>query len=935
MALLFLLFACCLGLQYFPNPIQNLSYSYGVFVGGIFFFFFYSFWSHCFAGQFFASQRVHGSEGGHLKELDPITPFSSVPLNGSKEKKKAKNKATSPNEQKGLGEWMQGGQMTPIGEGIFASGTVARMVRNESSVILAGSFQWSRCKLRSCGQNGEFSDQTVLRNLAIYEFSTSEWSGMGLGCAGVVNDLVVYGDTVLIGGNFSRCFNDNSNSYVTTKNVATWSASRGWQDVGGEFFVGVVSSLARDPKTGYIYAVGSSPTGPRGSFLFLQVFMGSWAVVEELYIPTSNASSVGYSFNVVRVFGDWIYVGGNFSKGDSGLLRNVVRVRTSDLYVDTMSGGVSGPVNDIASYANGTVIVGGSFHTVTDPSPLQQVNCLAIFSEPPVGKGMWAPFHNFLPTLGSDAWEVQSIDVLSDGAVVVGGFFQKVGVNATAVNNIAVFSQGVWQPVGPPGSDAQLENFTVFSTVFTGKNEVLAFGYSPESGDNMLASYLESEGWIFVRQALLESGTVLCAGVSGRHGLALGGNFVSNGTAPVRSLALWNGTSIAPLGGGVVGTIQGLAFLGDKLFVIGSFSLPSDSRKHHFGAFNMLSQNWSFPQGLNARGLKCIHVVGELVFVGGSFVVPANNVSSGAEIIAVFETLGGTFGSVAPSSTLSWGPSSTIWAIADNGTHVFVAGQFRLNTTIGLFYNLACLELLTNSWVPFAVTCENDDACGGDSINSIAWSVDRLYVGGNFSYIGSGIRTKVDNVAMLKDNVWLQLQPGLPDRYVNTLAVTQADSSVMIACGGPGFLLMYDFSDQDWVELDSDWTFSFKVYTIYVLLPFYFARPYVSLEWTGTVIGLAVLMLAFFVVGLTIVIVLMRRRGRSSHIQDYSMLDVNAHDEDAWLIDYEALKIHNPPIGKGAYSVVNRAVLKGTVVAVKTYVGQDYYGDLKGIKCFC
>lgn len=107
----------------------------------------------------------------------------------------------------------------------------------------------------------------------------------------------------------------------------------------------------------------------------------------------------------------------------------------------------------------------------------------------------------------------------------------------------------------------------------------------------------------------------------------------------------------------------------------------------------------------------------------------------------------------------------------------------------------------------------------------------------------------------------------------------------------------------------------------------------------------------FFVVGLTIVIVLMRRRGRSSHLQEYSLLDVSAHDEDAWLIEYESLTIYNPPIGKGmkkerrrrrrknltqttkgAYSVVNRAVLKGTVVAVKTYVGQDYYGDLKGLK---
>lgn len=670
--------------------------------------------------------------------------------------------------------------------------------------------------------------------------------------------------------------------------------------------------MARDPKTGYIYAVGSSLSGAQGPFVFLQVkfffhtkenltnrqiFNGNWAVVSQLDIARTNNA-----FNVVRVFGDWIYVGGSFhqfSASDS-YSANIVRLNTADLSVDSMNGGVSDVVYDIVEYANNTVLVGGIFQTAGEPNPVV-VNGLAIFSDT---TRLWGPFHNFQSKFRSD-WQVWSLDVLPDGAVVAGGFFQSVS-NDTAVNNMAVYSQGAWRAVGPPGSDAPLRNFTVFSTVFTGQHEVLAFGFSGESGDNMLASYLEADGWIFDRQALLESGTVRCAALSDRYGLALGGDFVSNGTHAVRSLALWNGSAVEALAGGVVGSVRGLGFLDNLLFAVGAFRIPSDAEERAFGVFDMVAQKWSFPE-LEAPGsfrsfapFACLRVVGKLVFIGGSFSFPATNVSSGAEMITVYKSDVGQFGDVAPTSTISWSMMSSVLALADNGTHVFVAGQFRLHSSAGVFFNLACLELLENRWVPLAKTCDNSDACGGDSINALAWSFGRLYVGGNFSYIGGGIRTKVDNVAVLEDNTWLQLQPGLPGQIVQSLVVVQDIASkqdAMIACGGPGFLLVFDVVNQAWVDLDPDWTFSFKVYTIFALLPFYFAKPFVSLEWTGLVIGLAVLMGLFVLVGLGIVIVLMRKRGRSNHMQEYSMLDVSAHDEDAWLIDYEALKIHNPPIG--------------------------------------
>jgi len=40
----------------------------------------------------------------------------------------------------------------------------------------------------------------------------------------------------------------------------------------------------------------------------------------------------------------------------------------------------------------------------------------------------------------------------------------------------------------------------------------------------------------------------------------------------------------------------------------------------------------------------------------------------------------------------------------------------------------------------------------------------------------------------------------------------------------------------------------------------------------------------------------------------------------SWEITYEDLEIQHPPIARGAYGIVNRAVYRGTLVAVKTLI---------------
>ena len=404
----------------------------------------------------------------------------------------------------------------------------------------------------------------------------------------------------------------------------------------------------------------------------------------------------------------------------------------------------------------------------------------------------------------------------------------------------------------------------------------------------------------------------------------------------MRSLALWDGEKATlQLGSGIYGKISSMTFVGSNVYAVGRFRLTELSPVDQtFGCFSMVTMSWTFPP-LPQAGLllsddpfRCIHAIGPILYIGGGFSFPAANTST----IMAYNTTSMLWQDIAPSSESQWRAEGVIFAIENNETHLFVGGSFQLTTaSLGSFFNLACLDLAKNQWVNIAYTCDSADVCAPETIRALSWSGSNLFVGGNFSYIGIGqIRTQVNNVAVLEAGKWKALGLGLATQPVVTLvAVSSLLTNRTVIAGGYFFLKI--FADGNWKQLDESW--DWRVYQIRTLLLYYTTGVYVPPPWPAFGVALAIIMSILIVVGFIIVIFMMRRRVQSSKL-DYSVLDMSSSghqyfDDSVWLIDYHALKIQNPPIGKGAYSVVNRALLKGTVVAVKTFVGADYFGDIR------
>ncbi|AKF09779.1 putative autotransporter protein [Sandaracinus amylolyticus] len=405
----------------------------------------------------------------------------------------------------------------------------------------------------------------------------------------------------------------NADAPIPVSGVARWDGTR-YHDVGGLF-----------PEIGFGTGqdnVRVAAVAPDGSVYFGGLFTraGSQRVGHVvrwdgtywtgLRTPGEPYDSVsGQVHALARHRACEIYVGGLFEYAGQVRVDNVARYRPGVGFA-AMGRGVRGEVNDIDVMSDGRVVIGGSF---IDPAEAPRFRNVAMWSD-----GAWEPLGE---SLDGRVWTVAVHDLESPDEpdlVYAGGAF---------TGQLAMWNGETWRAIGGgllgyPNDGEPGEPLAIAQDLLV----------DPESGDLIVAGRFQrvgedelvvnniarwdGEAWHAYGEGLggLGDGALALAWWNGR--LVVAGSFSRSGDTEVGQVAMWNGTAWEPVGGIVGNAVEALHAVGDVLFAGGVFDVPG-GESSFVAAFDGTS--WIGLGRGTSDGVEAIVSLDDGVYVGGSF----------------------------------------------------------------------------------------------------------------------------------------------------------------------------------------------------------------------------------------------------------------------------------------------------------------------------
>jgi len=588
-------------------------------------------------------------------------------------------------------------------------GTVSALIPDgQGGWYVGGNFSVQQAGVARTNLAHVFSDHTI----------DSAWNPRP---NGTVASIIVFGNTVYVGGNFTQMvgqnrgriaavdrlsgtllpFNPNANSAVLTMELVDGLLYVGGtlSAVGGqgrariaaiELATGrptawnpnannVVNTILVDGETIYVGGAFSSiGTKPRNRIAALEAATG----VALNWNPNANNA-----VTVLKQDGETIYAGGNFTS-IGGQVRN--RIAALDAATGTALGWDPNANDEVKAIlpAGDKVYLGGDFTTIGGASRrgIVSINTASGQAEP------WNPLLSTFSSSSSPG--VQALSRVGN-KLSVGGSFLSLGggrrENAAGLD----FRSGeltVWTP----------DSSAPVTALAAGPDGIFAGGTFTNIG-----------GTTRLRLALLDS---------------VSGEAVADWNAGVANRA------------NLVASVSALAVSDDRLYVGGSFTNIAGAPRTNLAALNLSTAaplNWN-PRTLGAQngqqGVFTILPAEDLVYVGGEFATIGGQTRSR---LAALEAGNG--------NATAWNPNAnglvselvldgdTLYA---GGTFTSIGGQVRnriaaLNTTSGL----------ATGWNPDG---------GGSSPRVYAMDKlgSRLYVGGQFTSIGGEFRNRLASLEL-------------------------------------------------------------------------------------------------------------------------------------------------------------------------------------------
>lgn len=355
--------------------------------------------------------------------------------------------------------------------------------------------------------------------------------------------------------------------------------------------------------------------------------------------------TVGIGFNGTSGFGDEsvetlcminnvLYAGGRFLRSGSTVVNNIARFNGTSW--QAIGGEQYNLVREFEIY-QGKLLVGGNFNgSIGGVS----TNVLALYNPE---TGLWSklPGENFKGSIGE-------LYVKGD-TIYIGGGFNQTGNNTQIY--AAKFDGTSWSMIGD-GLNAAVSHF------IEKDNKLMVLGVFNKFGSKLLnyaATYSQAAGWeplininSFTGKGLNDypaanaGANAFC--VAGND-LYMGGRFSAAGNKIVNHIARWDGTEWHSIGSGnengvsavpqsefdlAQAYVTSIAVSGDKVYVGGCFdkagSMPAKSIAVWDGTSWSALGDGLGTSDINSRPLvQCIQVVGNDVYVGGTFSKAGSN----------------------------------------------------------------------------------------------------------------------------------------------------------------------------------------------------------------------------------------------------------------------------------------------------------------------
>lgn len=510
-----------------------------------------------------------------------------------------------------------------------------------------------------------------------------------------VNDLVLDGDNLFVGGEFSEIGGQNI-SYLALLNATNGSVNTNWNPNPNN----LIFTISKDGNK--LYAGGNfTSLGGKENKYFAVVDTTTGAVIPSI-------STTG-KVNVIKHDNDNIYVGGDFTgdcgyyTGDCALLPINVDIPIAEF--PKLVGITLTTISD----GNGGWYIGGNFDYQN------KNNLIHILPDYSVDD-LFAPNPNSV---------VRSL-LLDGTSLIVGGSFTNVsGVN---INNLAKINAitGQVDISWNPNPNSYVE---VIAKIGNSYYIAGAFSLVASVPRNYLAGIDSLMGTLLPWNPNPNS-TVTDIKVSGNE-LIVGGGFTTIGGQSRNRLAIIDLATGTPTAWNpnVNGTVNTILLNGTTVFAGGGFTTVGGQTRNRIAEIDLIT---GLATSLNPNSNGTIN---DLTMIGTTLVIGGNFSTIGGQTRNNLAALNTSDGSL-----LAWNPNSngTINAIDTDGNNLCLTGNFstlKAETrnrflTISKSSNLiSSLNLAPNS-----------------SVNAIELNGTKMYIGGGFSTIAGQSRSRIAEI---------------------------------------------------------------------------------------------------------------------------------------------------------------------------------------------